>query len=77
METIFDHNVTKEELVQLLGYVPNKDEYIKGKSQESHYKTLCRLCLMRGDRQKAKKYFDELPDTIDKYFSLGNHCVSV
>jgi hypothetical protein len=77
METIFDHNVTEEELVLLLGSVPDKEEYINGKSQESHYRTLYRLCLMRGDKAEAKKYFDKLPDTIDKYFSLGNHCTSV
>ena len=77
METIFEHNVTDEELRLLLGSVPQKEEYIKGKNQESHYRTLYRLYLMRGDKPKAKEYFDKLPDTINKYFSLGNHCTSV
>lgn len=76
METIFDHNVTKEEIESLLGYIPDKDVIIKKGTQDAHYMMIYRLFRMRGLLEEAKKYFKMVKNTDYKYFTLGNHCVS-
>ena len=76
IETIFDHNVTKKEVVALLGLPLTKQQYLEwGYDQDDHNACIYRLYSMRGDEKTAKLYFDKLPDTLDKWFSLGNHCL--
>ena len=74
-ETIFDHNVTDEEIKDLCGYLVDKDEFIAEDSQNAHYATIYRLLMMRGEKEKARVYFDMLPNTLGKWFSLGNRCL--
>ena len=75
METIFDHNVTDEEVVELLGAPTSKEQFISWNlTQIEHYGCIYRLCLMRGDHVKAQEYFDIIPNTEWKFFTLGNHC---
>lgn len=74
METIFDHNVSIEELESLLGYIPNRDSFVQKGSQDAHYMMIYRLCRMRGLNDEAKMYFDKIFDTDYKFFTLGNHC---
>ena len=73
-ETIFDHNVTEEEIKELCGYLPTKDHLIDTLNSDEHIALIYRLYSMRGNKIKAKTYFDKLPDTLEKWFSLGNHC---
>ncbi len=76
METIFDHNVTEEEVKLLLGLEISKERFMEWKlDKEANFSCIYRLYLIRGDKEKAKKYFDKLPDTEHKYFSLGNNCM--
>lgn len=75
METIFDHGVTEKEVVALCGYLVDKTDFIGKKDQDSHNATIYRLYLMRGDKSKAMEYFNKLPNTLGKWFSLGNHCL--
>lgn len=72
-ETIFDHNVTDEEIKELCGFLVDKDEFIAEYSQNVHYATIYRLLMMRGEKDK-KVYFDRLQNTLGKWFSLGNRC---
>ena len=77
METIFDHGVTDKEIVALCGLKKDREQFIGwGLDQEEHYACIYRLYLMRGDKAKAMEYFNKLPNTLNKWFSLGNHCLS-
>lgn len=73
-ETIFDHDVTDEEIKDLCGYLPTKQHLIDMLDSTNHIALIYRLYSMRGDKRKARIYFDMLPDTLEKWFSLGNHC---
>lgn len=74
METIFDHNVTDEELNGILGLVMSKDEYLKSldmgnnKLLSSIY-ALYRLYLWRDDNKKADEYYNKAYD-IDKEYAI-------
>jgi hypothetical protein len=77
METIFDHNVTGDEVVALCGVKKNRQQFLDwGLNQDEHNACIYRLYLMRGDKEKAMIYFAKLPNTLNKWFSLGNHCLS-
>lgn len=71
METIFDHNVTKQEIKDLFGFEADK-EFIMNVSQEKQYRDIYRLYCIRGDTRTANKYARKLPNTIDKVFGLCN-----
>ena len=77
METIFYHGVTEKEVIALCGLKKNRQQFLDwGLDQEDHYACIYRLYLMRGDKEKAMEYFNKLPNTLNKWFSLGNHCLS-
>ena len=73
IETIFDHNVTEEEIEILFGMTGYTEEDFINNSQEDNYAHIYCLYLIRKDEATAMKYFDLIPDSINKYFSLGNH----
>lgn len=73
-ETIFDFNPTEEEIIDLCGYLVDKKEFIEEDNQNTHYATIYRLLMLRGEKDKALSYFDKIPDTLGKWFSLANHC---
>lgn len=73
IETIFDHNVTEEEIELLFGMSGYTEEYLQKKPQERNYAHIYCLYLIRKDEMTAMKYFNLIPDSINKYFSLGNH----
>ena len=76
METIFDHNVTDDELVYLFGDTFTKEEFIEmseGCTQEDFDVDLYRLFNFRHDEDKAQYYLDRIPDTTFKAFTLLNH----
>ena len=72
METIFDHNVTDEELKNLFGMTMTKKEYLDGLEQRKAYDHLFYLHQSRGDKKKAKKYLDKTPNDIHKFFEVLN-----
>jgi hypothetical protein len=60
-ETIFDHNVTAEELNELFKDSPelhDKNEYIKNIAPIEHWRLyhICKLMTLRGDEVDAEKY---------------------
>lgn len=73
IETIFDHNVTEEEIELLFGMTGYTEEHFINDSQEDNFAHIYRLYLIRKEESIAMKYFDLIPDSINKYFSLGNH----
>ena len=75
METIFDHNVTKEELDLLIGN-PNMtmQKFLSlGLSRVQHYTAIHKLYLLRKDNKNAKLYLDKIPDSLTKRYTICNH----
>ena len=59
METVFDYDITPEE-VKSIG-LPDKEFYLKFATEEDAYQDLAHLYYLRGDKKRAKKYADKLP----------------
>ena len=75
METVFDHNITREEINAILGPLDWTPENLERLTQESNYELIYRLYSHRRNDKKAKIYLDLIPNTIHKIFSLCNHDV--
>lgn len=73
METIFDHNVTKNELELLFGFDDYSAKDFENDTKEQNISLIVRLHLLRKNMEKAAEYSRKLPDTIDKIFTLLNH----
>lgn len=71
METIFDHNITKDEMLALYCFDYDKSDYLKESNQYQCYKDIYRLYCMRRDTKTAKKYLDLIPDSDYKTFTLA------
>jgi len=67
LETIFDHNLTEEEL-KTAAWGFSKEEYKKefGENQELHHSLIYDLYLMRGDHKIAMEYFNKLSKKSQK-----------
>lgn len=72
METIFDHNVTKQEIKDLFGFYKDKNFIVSFFNQQEHYENIYRLYCIREDMKTANKYARKLPNTIHKVFGLCN-----
>ena len=61
VETIFDHNVTREEIRRLLGNPKiTKEEMLSfGLSQVQHWLKICTLYRIRNDNEKADEYLQK------------------
>ena len=59
METIFDHNITKEEYINISG-CQDKEFYLKYLDQESAYCHIAMLYHHRKNYAMYKKYLDKL-----------------
>ena len=64
METIFDHNVTKEEMMRFVGPYDIEEAFAEGPSMytnenDANY-ALGILFSMRDDKEKAKHYFEKI-----------------
>jgi hypothetical protein len=77
METVFDHNITKEEKEAVLGFADSSIEEFDDWTQIDHYGLIYRLYIYRGDRKTAQRYADLIPDTVAKVFGLCNHDFAV
>lgn len=73
METIFDHDVTEEEVKALTGFDLTKEEYLSvDDDQIGYYIDIYYLYkIIRKDEEKAHEYFDKIPDSDHKFFSIG------
>jgi len=71
METIFDHNITNAEIVDLLGSELSPKEVSEiFVSQLENDALIYKLYIMRGDKDNAAKYLDKIPDSKQKFFNL-------
>ena len=61
METIFDHNVTREEKRRLLGNpkITNEEMLSFGLSQVQHWLKICTLYRIRNNDEKADEYLQK------------------
>lgn len=73
METIFDHNITPEELAEFFGPVKDnfKADYLRiVDSPDAAFAHIYKLYLMRGDQATADKFLQKIQD--DQYrFDVG------
>lgn len=77
METIFDHNPTKEEIAKITS-ATSESEYREKHlaTKETELLWICLLYERRGDAKKAKKYRDQVPDLYDQWV-IGNDDVAI
>lgn len=74
METIWNHNVTKEELKQIFGSDRWDLETLTEFNQFDHYGLIYLLYYhIRNDKEKAKIYADKIPNTFGKVFGICYH----
>lgn len=78
METIYDHDVTEQELNILYFDDPDtQDEYLVGLSQDSAYADLVSLYRMRGDDARAKSFLDRIQNReLRQQFRMIPCCVA-
>lgn len=72
METLFDHEITKNELEKLSSFIPssyfrNKSEYLKKSCDDLCYADLFHLYLLRNDNKKAEFYLKKIRDEKYKF----------
>jgi len=65
-ETVYDHNLTDEEK-KLLGIGDNKEDYLKGLTEDGALADLFLLYFHRGDWAKAKEYLKKIKDESYKH----------
>jgi len=65
-ETIFDHNPTDEELPHFTAGVLSKEEYLKRFDNDIFYQDICRLYIMRNDKETADKYYLMVSEDVRK-----------
>ena len=73
METVFDHNITKEEMDAILGPLDWTHEDYVDEPPEFNYELIYRLYSYREDYKTAQKYLDLIPNSIHKLFTICNH----
>ncbi len=76
METIFDHNVTKEELRKMFGsddWTRERYEAFDALTQVDRYRHIYKLYLLRKNQDIADEYAAKMPDTVEKIFGALNH----
>lgn len=67
METIFDHNMTKEERYKLIGTMSEK-EFFRGLDKDTSNGFLARLYLFRGNKERMMAYANKLPENMKQDF---------
>lgn len=85
VETVFEHNITKEEIYGLFGFEDmTREDYIEtvkrayntDEEMMMNFNTnLYMLYRDRGNKNKAMEFADRLPDCEQKWFSIMNHCL--
>lgn len=61
METIWDHNPTKEELTKIFGR-SERIHILDGAGENTHLACLAWLFQVRGDERKAQQYAQRISD---------------
>ncbi len=78
IESIYDYDVTDNELLQLTdGYPESKEDYFYGLSQDSAYADLYRLFVLREDHNKAALFLSMIKDDRFKQQFITRPCCAV
>lgn len=84
VETVFEHNITKEEIQSIFYFPTTKEEYIASINRicsndkeinDFVNADLYILFRLRKNKLKALEYFNKISDSEAKWFSLANHCL--
>ena len=76
METIFDHNITQEEVEFITGFPDTtKEVYLGYRDKDGFVIDLYYLYRYRKDKKKAETYYNMIPESFDKAFSIGKYDV--
>jgi hypothetical protein len=76
---VYDHNLTDEEK-KLLRIGDNKEDYLRGLTEDDALADLFRLYFHRGDWAKAKEYLKRIKDKIYKreiFFMILGGCIII
>jgi hypothetical protein len=65
-ETVFDANITKDEILELFGFELSREEYMQTMRRDSALGDLWVLFRMRGEVQKAEEYKNLITDKAYK-----------
>lgn len=77
-ETIYDHNVTADEILAMNdGYPETREEYFEVLGHDSAMAGLYRLYSLRGDAEKAIFYMEKIQDNSFKFQFKARPCCSV
>lgn len=78
METIFDHDITEKEIEFITGF-PNttKEIYLSYRSDWGIFTDLYYLYRYRKNKEKAGYYFNLIPDSYDKFTSIGKFDIPI
>ena len=78
METIFSHNVTKEELRYFFVELNTEEMYLKRRTKkEEILRDLAELFEIRENPIKAKEYWAQIPDEHQEYLLCLNDDVII
>lgn len=78
IETIFDHSITKDELVMINGgYSEAYEDYITGIDRDSANADIYNLYKIRGDRNTAMIYLNKIKDQRFKRQFIMRPCYTV
>lgn len=72
METIFDNNITDNEIDSIVGVHISRDRYESYVSQKKAFEDIYYLYIERGDSITAQRYLDKLPNDIHKFHQVLN-----
>jgi hypothetical protein len=62
IETIFDHNITKKEMLDIFGLEITKEEYLRLRDADTMYADLFKLYKLRRDLARAKSFLLKIKD---------------
>lgn len=64
METIFDHNISLEEMAYCFGRMFTKEQYMTriNQNQDAAYNHIAYVLHCRGQRRRSKKYLKKITD---------------
>ena len=78
METIFDHDITEKEIEFITGSPDiTKEIYLSYRSEWGIYTDLYYLYRYRKNKEKADYYYNLIPDSFDKAFSIGKFDIPI
>lgn len=76
METIFDHNPSREELTATGNNFRSRDWYLAHADEETAWFDLALLFQGRGDAENEKRAWSHIPERRDEFFR-GFDCLDV